>query len=122
MKMNPQWWKTISSIGSSYIARYQVWEFQKECYGMFKTWSCIFGVMDIPDIITRPELVVHKFSLDLQPAGYMCLLKEIRYRSHNPVDFDAVSYSEMPTVELHNGKRITELTHPEWLLQSSFYK
>ncbi|KAL6722488.1 hypothetical protein Aduo_017609 [Ancylostoma duodenale] len=122
MNMNPPWEKTTSSVGTTYIGRYQVWEWQKVCGGQIKSWSCVFGVLDVPDIITRPELIVHKLSLSVEPAAFMCILKEIRYRSHNPIEFDATSYSEMPTVELYSGKRITELTHPEWLLQSSFYR
>lgn len=112
---------TVDSVGTSYIGRYQVWEWQKPCRGRIASWSCVFGVLDVPEIWTRPELVVHKMYLDTEPAGYMCILKAIRHRSHNPIDFDASSYAEMPTVELSNGKRITELKHPEWLMRSSFY-
>ncbi|VDO56607.1 unnamed protein product [Haemonchus placei] len=78
--------------------------------------------MDMPEVVKRPELVVHKVYLDTEPAAFICLLKEIRRRSLNPIDFDAASYAEMPTVELSNGKRITELKHPDWLMRSSFYR
>ncbi|PIO77610.1 Core-2/I-Branching enzyme [Teladorsagia circumcincta] len=87
-----------------------------------RAWSCVFGVMDVAEVIKRPELIVHKLDLNFEPAAFMCILKEIRYRSHYPLEFDATSYSEMPTVELYSGKRITELTHPDWLLLSSFYR
>ncbi|EPB79385.1 Core-2/I-Branching enzyme [Ancylostoma ceylanicum] len=86
------------------------------------SWSCVFGVMDMPEVVKRPELVAHKMYLDTEPAAFICLLKEIRRRSRHPVEFDAQSYAEMPTVELSSGKRITELTHPEWLMRSSFYR
>ncbi|VDO79721.1 unnamed protein product [Haemonchus placei] len=90
--------------------------------GRIASWSCVFGVLDMPEVVRRPELVAHKVYLDQQPAAYLCLLKEIRRRSHNPIEFDATSYAEMPTVELSNGKRITELKHPDWLMRSSFYR
>ncbi|KHJ81998.1 hypothetical protein OESDEN_18311 [Oesophagostomum dentatum] len=120
LNLNLPWEKTTSSVGSTYIGRYQVWEGQKPCGGQIRSWSCLFGVLDVPEMMGRPELIVHKLSLELEPAAFMCILKEARYRNHNPVEFDATSYAEMPTVELYNGKRITELTHPDWLLQSSF--
>ncbi|WKY16191.1 hypothetical protein Q1695_001125 [Nippostrongylus brasiliensis] len=120
--MDPPDSNTVDNVGTSYIGRYQVWEWQKPCRGRLASWSCVFGVMDVPEIVKRPELVVHKVYLDTEPAAFMCLLKEVRHRSHNPIEFDASSYAEMPTVELSNGKRITELKHPEWLMRSSFYR
>ncbi|KAK6033442.1 Core-2/I-Branching enzyme [Ostertagia ostertagi] len=120
--MTPPTTNSVDNIGTSYIGRYQVWEWQKPCRGRIISWSCVFGVLDVPEVVKRPELVVHKVYLDTEPAAFICLLKEVRKRAHNPVDFDARSYAEMPTVELSNGKRITELKHPEWLMRSSFYR
>uniref|UniRef100_A0A7I4Z5A7 Protein xylosyltransferase n=1 Tax=Haemonchus contortus TaxID=6289 RepID=A0A7I4Z5A7_HAECO len=99
LNANLPWEWTTSSIGTTYIGRYQVWEWQKVCMGQIRAWSCVFGVMDIPSVIKRPELIVHKLDLTFEPAAYLCLMKEIRYRSYNPLEFDATSYSEMPTVE-----------------------
>ncbi|KAK6765971.1 hypothetical protein RB195_025717 [Necator americanus] len=122
LHMVPPLEQSINNVGTSYIGRYQVWERENRCYGRITSWSCVFGVLDIPTLLNRPELIVHKMYLDTEPAAFMCLLKELRRRSRNPIDFDARSYAEMPTVELSNGKRITELTHPEWLMRSSFHK
>ncbi|VDL78899.1 unnamed protein product [Nippostrongylus brasiliensis] len=122
LNINPAAENTVNSVGTSYIGRYQIWEWQGGCLGKWRSWSCVFGIMDVPYIITRPELVVHKMDLNFQPAGFMCLLKEIRRRSHIASDFDARSYGEMPTVELHGGRSITELTHPDWIVRSSFYR
>ncbi|KAK5977132.1 hypothetical protein GCK32_018078, partial [Trichostrongylus colubriformis] len=119
--MDPPTMYSVDHVGTSYIGRYQVWEWQKPCRGQFLRWSCVFGVLDLPEVVKRPELVAHKLYLDTEPAAFICLLKEVRNRSHYPVDFNASSYAEMPTVELSNGKRITELKHPDWLLRSSFY-
>ncbi|EYC18181.1 hypothetical protein Y032_0028g1718 [Ancylostoma ceylanicum] len=120
--MEPPREHSVNNVGTSYIGRYQVWEWQKPCFGRLTSWSCVFGVMDMPEVVKRPELVAHKMYLDTEPAAFICLLKEIRRRSRHPVEFDAQSYAEMPTVELSSGKRITELTHPEWLMRSSFYR
>ncbi|KJH42324.1 Core-2/I-Branching enzyme [Dictyocaulus viviparus] len=121
LSLSPPQEQNVNNIGTSYIGRYQVWQWQKPCRGRIASWSCVFGVMDMPEVLKRPELVVHKMYLNAEPAAFICLLKEIRQRSRQPIDFDARSYAEMPTVELSNGKRITELTHPEWLMRSSFY-
>ncbi|KAK6042860.1 hypothetical protein COOONC_19632 [Cooperia oncophora] len=63
--------------------------------GRIISWSCVFGVLDVPEVVKRPELVVHKVYLNTEPAAFICLLKEIRRRSHNPTDFDATSYAEI---------------------------
>ncbi|CAI5442334.1 unnamed protein product [Caenorhabditis angaria] len=120
-KARPADVNTVDDVGTSYIGRYQVWAWQKDCYGKIKDYSCVFGVQDIEEIVTRPELVAHKLYLAFEPAAFMCLFKEIRRRTLNPSDFDAKSYSEMPTVELLNGVSITQLTHPNWLVRDSFY-
>ncbi|CAA85457.1 Core-2/I-Branching enzyme [Caenorhabditis elegans] len=122
-KLRPPYENTVNSIGTSYIGRYQVWGWQKECFGKVKDFSCVFGVEDIEEIMTRPELVAHKLYLEFQPAAFMCMLKEVRRRSLSPDAhlFSARSYSQMPTVELYQGKAITQLTNPNWLVRDSFY-
>ncbi|PIC47120.1 hypothetical protein B9Z55_006578 [Caenorhabditis nigoni] len=122
-KLRPPYENTVDSIGTSYIGRYQVWGWQKECFGKVKDFSCVFGVGDIEEIMTRPELVAHKLYLEYQPAGFMCMFKELRKRSLSPDadKFSAKSYSEMPSVELFKGKAITQLTNPHWLVRDSFY-
>ncbi|EGT40937.1 CBN-GLY-1 protein [Caenorhabditis brenneri] len=122
-KLRPPFENTVNSIGTSYIGRYQVWGWQKECFGKVKDYSCLFGVGDIEEIMTRPELVAHKLYLDFQPAGFMCMFKEIRRKAQSPDagKFSAKSYAEMPTVELYQGKAITQLTHPHWLVRDSFF-
>ncbi|CAI2332841.1 unnamed protein product [Caenorhabditis sp. 36 PRJEB53466] len=108
-KMRPPDVNTVESIGTSYIGRYQVWGWQKDCNGKIKDFSCVFGVEDIEEIF--------------EPAAFMCMFKEIRSRSLSPdaAKFSAKSYSEMPTVELLQGKAITQLSHPNWLVRDSFY-
>ena len=106
--------------------------------GKVKDFSCVFGVQDIEEIMTRPEIIAHKLYLEFQPAGFMCMFKvrnegsakdfkvvfqEVRRRSLSPDahKFSAKSYSEMPSVELFKGKAITQLTNPHWLVRDSFY-
>ncbi|PAV85971.1 hypothetical protein WR25_26543 [Diploscapter pachys] len=95
MQLDPPEENTVDSIGTSYIMRYQVWEWQKACMGKITSWSCVYGVRD--------------------------MYEEIRRRSYESTDFNAKSYSEIPIVEMFKGKPLTELTHPSWLMRSSFY-
>jgi hypothetical protein len=37
--------------------------------GKFVSDSCVFGMDDVPFLVKRPELVVHKMYLDFEPAG-----------------------------------------------------
>ncbi|KAK6040253.1 hypothetical protein COOONC_14305 [Cooperia oncophora] len=75
--MNLPWQWTTSSVGTTYIGRYQVWEWQKACMGQIRAWSCVFGVLDVAEVIKRPELIVHKVDLNFEPAAFMCILKVV---------------------------------------------
>ncbi|CAB3408174.1 unnamed protein product [Caenorhabditis bovis] len=112
---------TVKHVGLNYIARYQVWQWQNKCRGVLTHASCVFGVDDVAEMVTRPELVAHKFYLSYQPAALICM--ELRRRSSHPLahEFDASSYSEMPTVEMAQGRSVMEVTHPDWLIPTSFY-
>ncbi|KAK6042861.1 Core-2/I-Branching enzyme [Cooperia oncophora] len=75
LTMSPPSTQTVENVGTSYIGRYQVWEWQKPCKGRVASWSCVFGVQDMWEVVRRPELVAHKLYLDQEPAAYLCLLK-----------------------------------------------
>ncbi|EYC12081.1 hypothetical protein Y032_0048g1602 [Ancylostoma ceylanicum] len=64
--------------------------------GRYYRLSCIFGVDDLPTLVKRHELVAHKLYLDFQPAAFLCLVREIRRRSLQPVPFAAVGYDSLP--------------------------
>ncbi|VDD89400.1 unnamed protein product [Enterobius vermicularis] len=97
-----------------YISRFQVWEnsgFSKLC--KIVSGSCVFGVKDIPILVKRPELVVHKLYLNYQPAAYFCFYKYVRERAlGNITDFNPKPYAEIPFVAVSKGARVEDVLFP----------
>ncbi|KAE9547459.1 hypothetical protein FO519_009329 [Halicephalobus sp. NKZ332] len=110
--------KSGFELKSYYISRYQVWDSNDElsagliCKGSFVKKSCVYGIEDLPNLITRPELVAHKFYLDLHPAVFFCLYEKVRLRSLDVGSqsiFSADNYRNLPQVQLSQGKKIDEV-------------
>lgn len=78
--------------------------------GKYVRHSCVFGVRDIPNLLQRPELIVHKLYITYQPAAFFCLYKEVQRRAFGNDDpFDDEPYGNLP------GPRITrEQSVDEW--------
>lgn len=105
-------------LRSYYISRYQVWDGKDElgtdlkCAGNFSKESCIFGPGDLPNLLVRPELVAHKFYLDVHPTAFFCLYEFIRDRAMDSVNqqaFDASAFAQLPQVQLSKGKSLDEV-------------
>uniref|UniRef100_A0AC35FK45 Uncharacterized protein n=1 Tax=Panagrolaimus sp. PS1159 TaxID=55785 RepID=A0AC35FK45_9BILA len=95
-----------------YISRYQVWKPSPNCKGKYVASSCVFGVDDLPILISRPELVVHKLYFDYQPATYFCLLRQHWQRSLNielQQKFNADSYQNLAQVKAVNGEPLDKI-------------
>lgn len=56
-----QWWDH-TVISNNYLYHFPL-------EGTFVKHSCVFGINDLPNLVRRPELMVHKMYLDFQPAG-----------------------------------------------------
>ncbi|TKR73200.1 hypothetical protein L596_020538 [Steinernema carpocapsae] len=89
-----------------YISRFQVWfHHHVPCYGKHVKQSCVFGVRDVPGLLSRPELMVHKFYMDFQPAAYFCMYEAVRRRTHDPNwSFDAKEYGNLPGPRMQRGE------------------
>jgi hypothetical protein len=72
----------IPILGNLVLARYQIWPGSTEtCHGTFKKRSCVFGLKDLHSLLSRHELLFHKFYLDFEPMAYFCMWKSIKDRS-----------------------------------------
>uniref|UniRef100_A0A915CXE2 MULE transposase domain-containing protein n=1 Tax=Ditylenchus dipsaci TaxID=166011 RepID=A0A915CXE2_9BILA len=71
------------ALRSFYISRYQVWVFtpNTRCHGKYTHFSCVYGILDLSELIARPELVAHKFYLSVEPACYFCIYHLVRQRA-----------------------------------------
>ncbi|CAI4225826.1 unnamed protein product [Auanema sp. JU1783] len=99
-----------------YLSRYQVWKKTKFCQGKLSSGSCVYGPRDFSHLVSRPHLIAHKFYTNFQPAGYFCVLKEIRHRSIRGITaFEEYTYNKTPLVEVKSGKEYENLSHKLWL-------
>ncbi|KAI6232198.1 Beta-1,3-galactosyl-O-glycosyl-glycoprotein beta-1,6-N-acetylglucosaminyltransferase [Aphelenchoides besseyi] len=116
------WSRNITAIERTYeepfplqhynIGRYQVWSSKNAiCRGKYKASSCVYGLGDLPILIRRAELIAHKFHMDVEPAAFFCLWKQVRDRAFDPPQklFRGLTYRSLPHVQLHHGKTIKEL-------------
>ncbi|KAI1699716.1 core-2/I-Branching enzyme domain-containing protein [Ditylenchus destructor] len=95
-----------------YISRYQVWPPSKNCAGKYVRGSCVFGIGDIDTLLSRPEMVAHKFYLDIEPAAYFCVYKSVRQRAvdyENQERFQGTLYSKLPQVRMAEGEPLEQV-------------
>lgn len=82
-----------------WLAVYVKWGGVDHCYGVFKRGICIFGVADLPDLITRKEFFCNKFYLKLQPVALDCLEAWIQYKTECPAPVDEEYYKSLPFIK-----------------------
>uniref|UniRef100_A0A915DZX9 Uncharacterized protein n=1 Tax=Ditylenchus dipsaci TaxID=166011 RepID=A0A915DZX9_9BILA len=96
------------ALRSFYISRYQVWVFtpNTRCHGKYTHFSCVYGILDLSELIARPELVAHKFYLSVEPACYFCIYHLVRQRALDGERqrlFKGQVYSQLPHVQMSRG-------------------
>jgi len=91
-----------------FIARFKNWgdgPFNWQCRGKRVRRVCIFGIGDLPQLSSRPELFANKFHLDFEPTALDCL-EQLHYnRTHaeavGRAAFDVSFYRELSYVKQH---------------------
>lgn len=61
-------------------------------------------------LLHRPELIAHKFYLNIEPAAYFCVYRALRTRALDLAQqqrFQASSYAKLPLVQLANNKALS---------------
>ncbi|XP_013386129.1 beta-1,3-galactosyl-O-glycosyl-glycoprotein beta-1,6-N-acetylglucosaminyltransferase [Lingula anatina] len=89
-----------------FLTRYKLWlygEDAKYCGGKVVRAICVFGVTDLPKLLSRKELFANKFHLTFEPLAYDCM-EELYFNrtaneDHFPIDVDY--YSSLPFVKQH---------------------
>ena len=77
------------------------------CYGKYVRWICIFGVVDLPLLYSRPELFANKLHANYQPATLNCLEEWHHNRSRDElltgvtVRLNVTFYAGMDYVKNH---------------------
>lgn len=67
--------------------------------------SCVFGNGDLAELLIRPELIAHKFHLDIEPSAYFCLYEIVRRRAlnyKNQAKFQGNIYKKLLQIQMPN--------------------
>ncbi|KAI1702883.1 core-2/I-Branching enzyme domain-containing protein [Ditylenchus destructor] len=93
------------ALHTYYISRYQIWVYtpNTRCHGKFTHWSCVYGILDMTNLLSRPELIGHKFYLNIEPAAYFCIYETVRQRAldmESQRRFRGEVYSQLPQVKM----------------------
>ncbi|KAJ8315953.1 hypothetical protein KUTeg_005967 [Tegillarca granosa] len=91
------------SVIKPFLTRFVNWEstpFGWKCYGKRVRSVCIFGVEDIPLLLSRPEFFTNKFYIDYQPVALDCI-EEFHYnRTRDQYEqdwtFNTTYYENLP--------------------------
>jgi hypothetical protein len=54
-------------------ARFIGWKDLYKCMGEHRHNICVFGVEDLPELVTRNEFFANKLMLDFDPIAYQCM-------------------------------------------------
>ena len=83
---------------NTWVASYSKWQNYDRCGGKFIHYVCIFGIKDLPDLVSRHELFANKFYMDYEPLVVDCLEEWINNRTYEAPDFNLTFYENLPFV------------------------
>uniref|UniRef100_A0A915DY69 Uncharacterized protein n=1 Tax=Ditylenchus dipsaci TaxID=166011 RepID=A0A915DY69_9BILA len=92
----------------------KIWASTKnyQCFGKIVSGSCVFGIGDLENMLTRPELIAHKFYFTLEPAAYFCLYYAVRSRAYDyesQTRFQGTVYEQLPQVRMAAGAKLDDV-------------
>ena len=68
------------------------------CHGTYTRGVCIFGVEDLPDVITRKEFFLNKFYESFEPLALDCMEAWLDYKDNCRPPFDHTFYESLPFI------------------------
>jgi len=94
-----------------FMTRFKNWgdgPFDWPCHGKRVSMVCIFGVGDLPQLASRPELFANKFYIDYEPVTFDCI-EQLHYQrlrdevrgARNATEFDTSLYAAQEFVWNH---------------------
>ncbi|XP_041359541.1 N-acetyllactosaminide beta-1,6-N-acetylglucosaminyl-transferase-like [Gigantopelta aegis] len=83
----------------SWLATYASWGGRDQCAGKWVHGVCVFGVGDLPSLMTKKEMFANKFYLDYQPVALHCMEEWIHNKTAASLPFDSMYYRALPFVK-----------------------
>ncbi len=81
-----------------WLAVYASWKPINPCYGKHVRGVCIFGIGDLPQLISRKELFSNKFYIDYEYLTLDCLEEWLRNKTLYPLSVNTYYYRQLPFV------------------------
>ena len=81
-----------------WLATYASWGGRDRCHGKFRHGVCVFGIEDLPELVSKKELFANKFYTDYQPLTMDCLEEWIANKSFNLIPLEIFYYKNLPFV------------------------
>ena len=83
-----------------WLATYASWPPRDKCYSKKSVRGvCIFGVLDLPQLVDRPEFFANKFYIDFQPETLHCLDQWLYNKSMSSLPTNLHYYRNLPFVK-----------------------
>jgi hypothetical protein len=84
-----------------WLATYVSWQYVHPCHGKFVRSVCIFGIADIPELVSKKTLFANKFYIDFEYLALDCLAEWYYNRTVYKPYFNTTYYEQLPFV-YHN--------------------
>ncbi|XP_060085614.1 beta-1,3-galactosyl-O-glycosyl-glycoprotein beta-1,6-N-acetylglucosaminyltransferase-like [Ylistrum balloti] len=102
-----------SHSSSTFLSRAVIWSWDKpHCFGKFSRSVCIYGIGDLPWLLSRPQLIANKFDRMYDPIAPDCIEELIRNRTNNmDQGFDQMNwyyYRNLPHVRYYADQTMKE--------------
>ena len=81
-----------------WLAVWVAWGGLASCNGRWSRGTCVFGVKDLPSLISRPEFMLNKFDMKFDPLALECMGRWIEYKTACPQSFDEDFYKQLPFI------------------------
>ena len=82
-----------------WLASYSAWHPVDTCHGEFIRSVCVFGVGDLPNLLSRKELFANKFYWNFQSLAVDCLEEWLHNKTLHRLPVDTQFYKSLPFIQ-----------------------
>ena len=82
-----------------FLGVYASWYDRDPCHGRWQRGSCVYGIEDLPFILSRKEFFINKLEETYQPLALECLEQLHKYKQTCPPNTDVKYYQSLPFIK-----------------------